>query len=610
MGRIPEETVTEVLAATDIVDLIGSYFPLKRSGSGFKCNCPFHNEKTPSFNISPVYQNYKCFGCGESGNAIGFLMNHENLPFIDAVKKLAQRANIQIIEDAYDPESDKRRRKISRLKEINNFSARYFHKQLMESPDAQHARDYMRSRGFSKDTATKWLIGWAPKNSREFFHTLKSEGFNGREILNAGLGGLRDKDNPRSGLWSKWYDQLTFPIYNDVGDVVGFSARILREDDKRGKYINTSDTVLFNKSSLLFGLGKARKAMGKKKFALICEGQLDTIVMHEAGFENTVAGLGTAFTEQHARILKRYTDHVTICYDGDSAGRIAAGKAFDHLTANGLTIKLVDMPDGHDPDSYLQEFGTEKLQELIEQARDFFDVKLDQEIAHTNLNSASERAKLLQDLASSVAKMADPLLQDATIQIMATRLRLGADEFRQIVSNAKAVAEKQAFFENRRASAQEPVEAKTEPTPIDSTIAYLCHLCLKSKVATESLCEQLESLYEPLQETAGGALLQLILARKPDTDSPAAVQAFLTTLPEADQLALSRTFTDAPTADPIKEVTESVTLLLATHFQKKEATIRAQLADPSLPSDQMFPLVEEIKQLQEFLKNLDSRFIR
>ncbi|MDB4537284.1 DNA primase [Akkermansiaceae bacterium] len=606
MGRIPEETIEQILAATDIVDLIGSYFPLKRAGSLFKANCPFHNEKSPSFTINPAWQSYKCFGCGESGSAIGFVMEYENLTFLDAVKKLAQRAGVTIIEDAYDPEADRKRRRISRIKELNNQTARFYHKLLMKSPDAQHARDYLKSRGFTRETAEKWLIGWAPRNSNLFFQFAKDKEFTGREILQAGLGGLRDKENPRSGLWAKFYDQLTFPISNDYGDVVGFSARVLRADDKRGKYINTNDTPLFDKSKLLFGLDKARKAMGRQKFAIIVEGQIDAIVLHENGFENSIAPLGTAFTEQHARMLKRYTDRIVLCYDGDTAGLAAADKAFSQLTAAGLPVKLMHLPEGDDPDTFIKAHGADAFREIMENAKDFFDAKLDKELPGINLASASERAILLQDLAKLVAEMSDDLVRDATIQNLSTRLRLGADDFRQAVVTAKT--EKRRFPD--RGKNDEALVEKVQPSPIDHTIAYLCHLALGSKEASDYLCEQLEALHDTLDETPGGHLLRLILARRPDPKSPAARLAFLSTLSQPDQQALIQSFTDEPPSKPLLAAEETVTLLLSSYFQKKESALRAQLADPNLPVEQMIPLMQEVKELQSFLSNLDSRFIR
>lgn len=603
VGRIPEETVKQVLDATDIVDLIGSYFPLKRSGSTFKCNCPFHNEKTPSFNINPAQQYYKCFGCGEGGNALSFLMNYENLPFIDAVQRLAQRAGITIIEEAYDPEADKRRRKISRIKELNNKTARYYHRLLMESPDAQHARDYLKKRGFSKETAEKWLIGWAPKNSAKYLELVRKQGFTGRELVQSGLAGMRDDQNPRAGIYARWYDQLTFPIHNDYGDVVGFSARILREDDKRGKYINTSETPLFHKSKLLFGLDKARRAMGKAKFALICEGQVDAIVLHESGFENTVAPLGTAFTEDHARMLKRYTDEIVLCYDGDPAGLKAADKAFAQLATVGFPVKLMHLPEGTDPDTFIAEHGVPEFQKLLDQAKDFFDAKLDKQLTGINLGSATERAAILKELAVLVATISDDLVRDASIQNLAIRLRLGADEFRQTVA-----AEKNKPNYDRRKRNQKPGQDRVQATEIDRSVLALCQLSLSSSAAADYLCEQLESLDQCLEAMAGGTLLKTILLRAPDPTKASSRQAFLMTLPEPDQLALSQALDGEPPSDPVSSATECVSFLLAKFYQREEGALRAKLNDPNLTSPEIMETLQEVKRLQDLLKHLDQRF--
>ncbi|MDB4554578.1 DNA primase [Akkermansiaceae bacterium] len=607
MGRIPEEKIEEILAATDIVDVVSSYFPLKRAGSVFKANCPFHNEKTPSFNVNPAWQNYKCFGCGEGGNAIGFVMKYENVPFIDAVKKLALKASVTIIEEEYNPEADRKRRKSSRYKELNNITARYYHSLLLKSPDAQHARDYMKSRGFTKEIAEKWLIGWAPKNSRDFLGMVKEKGFNGREIINAGLGGMRDQGNPRSGLYNKFYDQLMFPILNSFGDVVGFSGRVLRADDKRGKYINTNETVLFKKSELLFGLDKAIKPMGKEKFALICEGQLDAIALHEAGFENAIAPLGTAFTEQHAKLLKRYTDHIILCYDGDGPGIAAADKAFIQLAAVGFPVKLVHLPEGDDPDTFLKSHGPEKFEELLEGARDFFEAKLDKELPTKDLSSPNDRANFLQSLADLVGVISDDLVRDATIQSLATRMRLGSDDFRNIVTASR---NKPKYQDRRRRDDNQPQEEVVQASPMDPTIAYLCHLALASRAVADDLSEQLESLHEALEATSGGLLLKTILGRRPAADTSSARQAFLTTLPESDRLALEKGFSQDLPGDLKKASSETTSLLLSSYFQKKEAALRAQIGDPSLPPEQIMSLLQEIKDMQEFLSNLNSRFIR
>lgn len=611
VGRIPEETVEMVLAAADIVDVVGAYFPLKRAGSLFKAVCPFHNEDSPSFTVNPAWQTFKCFGCGESGGAIGFIMKHENIPFTDAVKKLAAKVGVTVIEEASSPEDDRKRRSISRLKEINNLTARFYHNLLMKSPDAAHARDYMKSRGFTAETAKKWLIGWAPRNANVYLGHVREKQYKGREIVNAGLGGMKDQNNPRAGLYTKFYDQLMFPIHNQMGDVVGFSGRVLRADDKRGKYINTNDTILFNKSKLLFALHHAIKPMGKEKFALVCEGQLDAIALHEAGVENAIAPLGTAFTKEHARLLKRYTDNVILCYDGDTAGLAAADKAFAQLAAAGLMVRLVHLPDGDDPDTYLKSHGVEKFRELLSGAKEFFEAKLNKQLPDINISSPNDRAALLKSLASLVSSMSDTLLRDATMQSLATRLRLGTDEFRQLVFESKQEAERFNKRQDRRDKKAE-VAAQADailPSPMDSSIAYLCHLSMASSEVCEDLTEQLESLDEVLLETAGGELLRTILNRRPNP-TPAARQAFLLSLSEPDQLALEQTFTTDLPVDPRKAAQEASNLLLASHFQKKESSLRAQLADPNLPVDQMVPLLEQVKELQEFLRNLDSRFIR
>lgn len=603
MGMIPRETIERILEATDIVDLIGGYFPLKRSGSDFKINCPFHGEKTPSFNINPARQRYKCFGCDASGSALNFLMEYENLPFVDAVRKLADRAGIQIIEEASDPESDRKRRKISRLKELNNKSARFFHEQLLKSPDAAHAREYLKSRGFGKETAQKWLIGWAPRNSNLFLQMARENSFNGREILQAGLGGLKDKNNPRSGLWVKFYDQITFPIHNDVDDVVGFSARILREDDKRGKYINTNETPLFNKSKLLFALNKARRPMGKEKFALLCEGQVDAIVLHESGFENTIAPLGTAFTEQHARMIKRYTDRVVLCYDGDNAGLAAADKTFKQLTAQGLPVRLMHLPDGDDPDTFVKKYGAEAFQKLLGSAKEYFDAKLDKELKGIDLSSAAEKTKLLQELAKSVCVMDDDLLRDATIQNLAIRLRLGVEDFRQTVAAAKADQKRFGPRED-----QEEKADKVEPTAIDHFIIYLCHLALNSEAAAEYLSEQLETLQECLGETLGNHVLIDILEKRPNPESEAAKQAYLMTIPKGDRIALENGFSDTIPEDPVSSACDTIAMLSARFYQIKEKALRTRLNDPGLTQEEILDAFEEAKRLQSILKELDQRF--
>ncbi|NNM30038.1 MAG: DNA primase, partial [Akkermansiaceae bacterium] len=471
MPRIPEETVEQVLAATDIVDLIGSYFPLKRAGSVFKALCPFHNEKTPSFSVNPGRQSFKCFGCGEGGSAIGFVMKYENLPFPDAIRKLAQRANISIQEEAYDPQAERRRRSRSRLLELHNEAARFMHGLLLNDPGAQHARDYLRKRGYDSSMAKHWLVGWMPEQPAVFLAWAREAGFSGRELIASGLANLREENSPRSGLYLRFRDRLMFPVHNDYGDIIAFSGRQLREDPRSGKYINSPETPLFNKSRVFFALDKARRAMSREHCAILCEGQLDVIACHQAGLEHAVAPLGTAFTSHHARLLKRYTDEVIVCFDADAAGHKAAERAFRELAPQGLTVRVATLPPGEDPDSLIKAQGADAFRDLLGKADEFFDYVISHQRDVRDLAQPSQRADLGRELASLIAVLGDPVTKDAVINHVATRLSIGAHEFREAVTDAGR-RPRRDYSRNRDAAAPAP------PTRLDRSVFLLCQFAL------------------------------------------------------------------------------------------------------------------------------------
>ncbi|BDS06268.1 hypothetical protein NT6N_13080 [Oceaniferula spumae] len=609
MGRIPEETIEQILAATDIVDLVGSYLPLKRAGSNFKANCPFHNEKTPSFMVNPSRQSYHCFGCGEGGSAIGFVMAYENLPFPDAVKKLATRAGVLIQEDAYDPEADKRRRKKSRLLELHNGTAKFMHEQLMAAPEAQHARDYLKSRGYGRGMAERWMIGWMPNNQNTYLDWARAQKYTGRELCDSGIALQKDA----GGLYVRFRDRLMFPILNDYGDIIGFSGRQLREDPRSGKYINSPETMLFKKSKVFFALDRARRSMTKDKFALLCEGQIDVIACHEAGITSAIATLGTACTPEHARLLKRYTNDVVLCFDADGAGAKAADKAFAIMSAEGMHLRMIAMPEGEDPDSLMKKQGTEAFRELVENARDYFEVKLERETHKRDLTSVRERAALANELAILVAHVEDKMTKDALINMVATRLGLGAEELRGGVVQAEKQKSRSQFYETRQSAKddqQQDVAPKTMPTPINGSVSYLCHLALTSQEAQDWLGEQLESLIDPLASLPGGSILRNILSKCPDPEKPAAIQMFISSLSDEDQMALRGSLTQDPPEQPVRAAEETTAMLVSTHFQNKESAIRARLREPNLGPEEMIALMNQAKDLQDILKNLQQRFIR
>ena len=609
MGRIPEETIEQVLSATDIVDVISGYLPLSRAGSNFKALCPFHNETTPSFMVNPSRQSYHCFGCGAGGSAIGFVMAYENLPFPDAIKKLASRAGVPIQEEAYDPEADKRRRNKSRLLELHNGAARFMHELLMTSPDAQHARDYLKSRGYGKGMAERWLVGWAPEYPNQFLDWARSNKFTGRELCDSGLAAPKDA----GGLYLRFRDRLMFPIYNDYGDIIAFSGRQLKEDPRSGKYINSPETNLFKKSKVFFALDKARRSMTKDKFALICEGQIDVIACHEAGITSAIATLGTACTPEHARLLKRYTKDAVICFDSDAAGFKAADKAFAIMSAEGIHIRMATMPDGEDPDSLMKKQGTETFRSLVENARDYFEVKLELESQRRDLTSVRERANLANELAALVVHVSDKMTKEALINQISTRLGIGVEELRGGVVRAEKKQRRTQFYETRQ-TAKENQDAETAPraipTPINSSVGYLCHLALTSQNAQDWLGEQLESLNDALTSLPGGSILLHILSRCPDPNKPVAVQIFIESLNEEDKLALRSSLAQESPDNPVRAAEETTSMLISTHFQNKEASIRARLQEPNIGAEEMVALMNQAKELQDILKNLQQRFIR
>ncbi|MFC4994483.1 DNA primase [Rubritalea tangerina] len=608
--RIPEETIQNILDQTDIVDVISSYIPLKRAGGTFKANCPFHNEKTPSFNVNPARQFFYCFGCGEGGSAITFVQKYENLPFVDAVKKLADRSGVPIVEDVYDPDAAKRQRSKSRLIQLHNESAEFFHQLVRKAPEAQLARDYLKKRGFNIDSAERWLIGWMPENPSIFLQWAKQKGYTGRELERSGICSLKDQNNPRAGLFVRFRNRLMFPIHNDYGDIIAFSARQLINDPNSGKYINSPETQLFDKSKVFFGLDKARRPISQAKHAILCEGQIDVIALHEQGIQNVIAALGTGTTEKHARILKRYTKNAVLCYDADAAGYKAATRAFKVLVAEEIHVRCVTMPAGEDPDSYVQKFGVDAFKQLVDEAKEFFDYKLDHAANTTNLASIREKSELASELSELAQLVKNKVAQDTIIAKIAARLGTSDSDFRDQIAKA---AKKKRFEEQRTRNYTDPNEPPAEiitPVEMDGTVAYLCFLALSSSEALDWLCEQVEALHEPLAVTQGGHLLNNILARKPDPSKASSIQSFLMTLPPAEQMALQRNFAEALPANPIQAAEETTNMLISKNLQQREAAIRTALKQPNLTSEQLTTLLAEAQEIQGLLKNLRQRFIR
>jgi DNA primase len=606
VAQISKENIEQVLSATDIVDLINSYVPLKRAGAQYRANCPFHNEKSPSFYVNPARQSFKCFGCGAGGDAITFVRDYENLPFMDAVKRLASRAGVQIREEESDPEEDKQRKSKGRLLDLHREATDFFHQLLMRDPAAAHAREYLKSRGFGSEMAARWKVGWMPDHTQRFLDWAKSRKYTGWELKESGICYLREENNPKSGLRVRFRDRLMFPVCNEIGDVIAYSARQLRADPNSGKYVNSPETVLFKKSRVLFGLDRARKPILKEKAALLCEGQLDVISCHELGVDHAIATLGTAMTRENAKILKRYTGHVLICYDADKAGLDAAQRAFRELVPEGLSVRVVCMPAGDDPDTYLKARGVEAFRQLMADAKDFFDFKLERARADGSLDSAAGKAAALTDCASLLTLMSDFASRENQINAVATYLQTSANVLRQEIAKIKAKPQRQTREIPPANSAVE--DAPAEPTPMHRIVAFLCHLALTSASAQHLLGEQFETLHEASRWLEGIPLLESILAAAPDPASNAAVNAFISSLPECDRLALGlEAAIEAAPEDGMQAAEHALALLSGTVLQKRDAAVKAALKESGLTTERMMELLEEAKEIRALLQGIGQR---
>jgi DNA primase len=603
VGLISKETIERVLASTDIVDLIGSYIPLKRAGTGYKANCPFHHEKTPSFNVSPHKQFFHCFGCGKSGNAIGFVMEHEGLLFMDALKRLATKAGVHLEEEPDDPNARAARKSRGRLLDLHREASAFFHELLKTDPQCQHARDYLKSRGFGREMAERWEIGWMPENSRVFLDWARSKNFTGKDLVGSGLASLKDEGKPANGIYVRFRDRLMFPIRNEVGDVIAFSGRQLREDPRSGKYINSPETEIFKKSNVLFALDRAKKAILKEKTVILCEGQIDAIACHEGGVENAIAPLGTAFTEQHARILKRYAQTAVLCFDADNAGVKACERAFRELAPEGLSVKVVELPAGDDPDTYLKAHGVEGFRKKVVEARDFFDFKIESARKNGRMETAEGRAELARESTELLAAMGDHAARDQQINVVSTLLGLGSATLREGISNAVRKAKLQAQ-RPARGQQEEQTAAPVEPIPLDRTVGYLCHLALTSAPAQHFLSEQFETLHEAKAWVEGIALLEKILAASPDNSSSAAINAFVAGLRKSEQIALHKEMGSSPALaeDGIQAAEQALGMLSSIVLQKRDAAVKAALQEPGLSPERLRELLEEAKEIAGLLR--------
>jgi len=359
---ITPHTIEQIKSRIDIIDVIGEQVKLKKRGANYLGLCPFHNEKTPSFTVSPAKELYKCFGCGKSGNTITFLMEHDKLSYVEALRWLANRYNVEVEETESTPEQKIQQQAAESLYAINHFAAGFFSEHLFEHSEGQTvALSYLKERGFREDIIHKFQLGYNPSGRDELARALLQNQFNKDLLPKTGLVAIRNETD----LIDNYRGRIIFPIHNNTGKIIGFGARVIGKADKAPKYINTPENELYSKSKVLYGSYFARLAIDKADECLLVEGYTDVISLHQAGIENVVASGGTSLTTDQLRIIKKYTNHLTIIYDGDAAGVKAALRGLDMALEEGLDVKLVLIPGNEDPDSYVNKVGATAFREFV-----------------------------------------------------------------------------------------------------------------------------------------------------------------------------------------------------------------------------------------------------
>ncbi len=432
--RIPPEKLDEIAQANDIVDIISSYTRVKKSGKSFLALCPFHPDKNPSMNVSPEKQVYHCFSCGASGNVYKFVQEHEKVTFVEAAQILADRAGIELNYSWSSPDTSN---EVSLLFEINKFAAKYFHNNLKNAPDVKHdfVMDYLAARKIKPDMVTKFGIGYSLKAWESLFNYFAEDNsFKARDVENAGLIVKRENENTR--FYDRFRGRLMFPIFNESGKVVAFGGRILYEDEKGAKYINSPESKIYNKSKILYGLNFAKEPIRANDSVIIVEGYMDVISLYQAGIYNVVASSGTALTEDQVRLLSRYTKNIILLFDADFAGIKAAKRGIEIILEAGLDLNIVSLPEGEDPDSIVKLEGKDGFIKHLNKKKSVIKFIGETYEKENKLSTPEEKTEFVKEIISYVSKMPDSIKRAFYIKEIASLYNLYESDLRSVLESA------------------------------------------------------------------------------------------------------------------------------------------------------------------------------
>lgn len=589
MPRIPEETIQQVLAATDIVDLVGRYVKLRRMGSTFRGLCPFHTEKTPSFYVTPSRGTYHCFGCGAGGSAIRFLMEHDGMQFVEAVKRLGDAAGIRIEEEVWDANAEAAAKARALLLRVHQDIAAWYHELLMKFKGAEEARSYLKSRGMNADVARSWQLGYSPPYGDMLREWAEGRKYSERLLIDAGILGAGDSESGRPGAYPRFRHRLMFPIRNDNGEVIAFTARILRADQHPAKYVNSPETPLFTKSKVLFGFDCSKRAIAKAGQAIIVEGQIDMMTVFDSGIENVVASQGTAFTEYHARMLKRHADEVVICFDADNAGIKAAEKAFQILAPTGLIVKCVALPQGEDPDSLIRNKGREAFADVIKGAQEFIDFQIEHAGTRRNLNEMRERVRFADEMAANIRLLDSEVARRSSIQSVAVKLGLPEETYRRQVMrgfNSQPKREYAGKTATKKSDGHQLLVSQ------DKTAALLCRIALSDSDAMRWL--RASGREAMLDDLPGAELLSLVWRARFDPADAGQMSAFLASLEPAEESAFAELLAQPSPPGGIEEARHALDALETTRLHNLIQRAQTQLKQPGLSRDAEAELHQQI----------------
>ncbi|MCF7791708.1 MAG: DNA primase [Victivallales bacterium] len=594
MGRyIPDEIIKEIQERADIHDLISGYVQLKRTGKRWKGLCPFHKEKTPSFVVNTDMQTFHCFGCGKGGNVFTFVMERENVDFPEAAHILADRYNIFIPESNKSPADSGKTDLRVRLYELHSLMAGLYSKNLF-SDSGKKGLEYLKNRNFSEDIIKKFNLGFAPDSWDYAIRQAKIYKYTVDELKESGL--VVDREENKT-VYDRFRKRIIFPIYNERGKTVGFSGRTIDEESRGAKYVNSPETPIFKKSRILYSLHIARKSFQETKSAILCEGQIDVIAMHRAGFTNAIAPQGTSFTEEQAKLLKRYTNAVYLCFDGDNAGIKAAVKAIEIMLPLNFEIKVITLPPGEDPDSIFNRDGSQKIAEYVDNAKDFFEFIFDYYTESEGTLTPYKKSRIVNIIIDFLLKIENSVLQSSYITILSQKLSLPE-------TSVESEIRKNYRKKNKRSSV--PAKAKvnekesgSEFPPIVRAEEELLELAIQHGDIGRRLEEELPE--ELISKTPVGNALNIAISLTINGEWEFISEEIRTVINENPDRTLSRILTSptdyAENFDYEKAVSDCIKRIKRYHIECKISELMRKL-EKTLSEDKR-KLLQEITALQK-----------